>query len=218
MEAPDWNQFEESERQYYEEEMKMGLMAKKPENDFEIAPQGNHVATCYQVIDLGFQESNWQGNISWKHKVFVNFELSNEKMQDGRPFSVGARYTLSLHEKAELRKALESWRGRGFTEQELEGFDLFNILDKPAMVNVQHNESNGNTYANISAITPLPKGMDVPKRENELIQYSLDDPDTNKDQLPNWCLEKINFEPRIVSSQKTPEADASIDFDDDIPF
>lgn len=213
MEAVDWNQYEQLEQQRYEEEMKMGLMAKKPENEFEIAPQGNHVATCYQVIDLGFQESNWQGNISWKHKVFVNFELSNEKMKDGRPFSVGARYTLSLHEKAELRKALESWRGRGFTEQELEGFDLFNILDKPAMVNVQHNEG----YANIAAVTPLPKGMEAPKKENETIFYSLDDPDTNKDKLPEWCLNKINFEPRIVSENK-PTTNSSTDFDDDIPF
>ena len=42
----------------------------------------------------------------------------------GRRFDVARVYTLCLHERAALRKDLESWRGRKFTEQELDGFDL----------------------------------------------------------------------------------------------
>ena len=43
-------------------------------------------------------------------------------MPDGKPFLVRRRYTASLHEKSALRKDLESWRGRAFTNVELDGF------------------------------------------------------------------------------------------------
>lgn len=208
-ENEDWGM--EIERQQYEQENKMGLMVKKPENNFELAPEGNHVAICYQVIDLGFQKSVWNGQENFKHKVFMNFELCNELMESGKPFSVGARFTLSLHEKAELRKSLESWRGRKFTDQELEGFDLFNILGKPCMVNVQHSEG----YANIMTIAQIPKGLQTPDRVNPLLSYSLQEPNKNRDKLPEWALNKINFE---TQDYEPPQTENPRDEYPDVPF
>jgi hypothetical protein len=51
---------------------------------------------------------------------------------------------------------LESWRGKSFTDDELRGFDLTNLLDKWCMITVQHRESNGKTYADAVAVTPVP--------------------------------------------------------------
>ena len=58
-----------------------------------------------------------------------------------------------------MRKDLESWRGRPFTDSELEGFDLDNLLSVPAMISVVHNAVQGSVYANVAAIMKLPKGV-----------------------------------------------------------
>jgi hypothetical protein len=78
------------------------------------------------------------------------------KTDEGKPLIQTRNYTLSLGEKASLRKDLESWRGKSFTDDELRGFDLTNLLDKWCMITVQHRESNGKTYADAVAVTPVP--------------------------------------------------------------
>lgn len=69
------------------------------------------------------------------------------------------RYTLSLHEKSKLRPMLEAWRGRKFTNEELEGFDLERLLGANCQVQVCHNiSSDGQVYANVQAVVPAAKG------------------------------------------------------------
>lgn len=190
--------------------------------DFERTPAGNHVARCYAVVDLGMQSRTFQGVESHKRIVRISWELPNELMSDGRPFSISANYTLSLSEKANLRRDLQSWRGRAFTDEELQGFDLFTILGAPAMVNVVHNESNGKTYANVGSVSPMPKGMTAPPLVNEAIKFSLDEYDERVfNSLPDWLQAKINVHgvqsPHSVSSNNPPPA-APDEYFDDIPF
>jgi hypothetical protein len=69
-------------------------------------------------------------------------------------------YTASLFEKANLRKHLESWRGRKFTDDELKEFELENLIEANCQIQVIHNiGNNGIVYANVQAIVPLAKGM-----------------------------------------------------------
>src|SRR3990167_2490369 len=63
-------------------------------------------------------------------------------------------------EKANLRKHLEAWRGKKFTKEELDGFDVEKLLGVNCQLQVIHNLSdNGGTFANVQAIVPLGKGM-----------------------------------------------------------
>lgn len=191
----------------------MSLTAKATNSDFELAPEGTHVAICYAVVDMGLQEVNWQGQSKMQHKVWIAWELCDELMNDGRPFSVSNRYTLSLGDKAKLREHLNAWRGRSFTPDELQGFDLFNVLGVPCMVTVTHSDGE-KKYANIQAVTSLPKGINVPDRSNDLIKFSLEEyDDISFEKLPDWLKEKINKDelPPSVSSNTD-------DLDDDIPF
>ena len=81
-------------------------------------------------------------------------------MSDGKPFLIKKDYRASLHEKAGLRKDLEAWRGRPFTNVELQGFDLENVVGAPCMLNVIHKQgSKGGTFSNIAGIMPLAKGF-----------------------------------------------------------
>lgn len=80
--------------------------------EFELAPAGTHIAVCYRVIDLGTQETTFKGEVKHQHKILISWEIPDEKMKDGRPFTIGKRYTWSMSEKANLRNDLESWRGK----------------------------------------------------------------------------------------------------------
>src|SRR5690348_1271904 len=138
----------------------MPIIAREPESnrDFVPAPPGTHIAVCCDVVDLGVLEVTYAGEAKRQHKVTLVWQIE-ETMADNRPFLVRKRYTLSLHQKAALRKDLEAWRGRPFSTEELQGFDLEVLIGKGCMLSVIHNPgSNGGTFANVAAIMKLPKG------------------------------------------------------------
>lgn len=128
--------------------------------EYTPAPAGAHAAVCCDVVDLGILEVTFGGKTKKQHKVNIFWQIAEDR-DDGKPFMVRKRYTLSLHEKASLRKDLEAWRGRAFTPQELEGFDLEQLLGKPCMLSIIHapKPDGGGTWANVAAIMKLGKGM-----------------------------------------------------------
>ena len=128
------------------------------------APAGSHIATCTAVIDLGTQESNFNGEIKRQRKLMLTFELNEEAglRDDGKRYAISKRYTASLHEKSSLRKDLIAWRGRDFTPAELEGFEVNNVAGKTCMISVAHVEKGGSTYANIVSIMGAPRGVTNP--------------------------------------------------------
>lgn len=137
----------------------MGIIAREPEGkNFTPAPEGIHVACCCDVVDLGLADHGF----GEKHYVEIRFQLEDED-EGGKRFVVRRRYTLSLGEKATLRKDLETWRGRKFTKEELAGFDLERLIGVAAQVQVVHRISEqGKTFANVSAIIPTGKGQKNP--------------------------------------------------------
>lgn len=200
--------------------------------DFKKVPPGCHFAICNMVVDLGIQESTFQGKAKSLHQVYIRWEVPDERVKyekDGReiegPCSIGATYTLSLSEKANLRKVLENWRGTPFTEQELRGFDITTIAGKCCQIMVQHKESGGKTYANITGVIGVSREQRerarAAKSEVGVIVFSLDEPDEKAyERLPNWIREKLDTR---VPAQSAHTANASApagepDFDDDIPF
>src|SRR5215469_1843604 len=138
----------------------MPIFAKAGGN-FTPAPAGTHAAVCVDVIDLGMIEVTYLGKTQRKHKIAIVWQI-DETLPDGKPFLVRRRYTCSLHDKATLRRDLESWRGRPFTDQELQSFDLETLLLVSCLINVIHETRNGSVYANVASVMRLPKGMTAP--------------------------------------------------------
>lgn len=191
--------------------------------EFESAPIGNHIGRCIGMIDVGTQQGEYQGKVTHARKVVIRWELPTELISEGdfagKPFVVSKFYTASLSEKANLRKDLVSWRSREFTDEELRGFDAKNILDKPCMVNVTHNEKK---KAKVAGITPIPKGMAAPGRVNDLFFFSLDDfkPELFE-KLSDYYKDMIRKSPEWAEMQGTsaPVAKNGMDgLEDDIPF
>ena len=134
----------------------MPIMAKSG-GSFELAPEGTHSAVCVDVVDLGDLTVVYGGKEKTQHKVKIVWQI-DEARKDGKPFQVNKRYTCSLHEKANLRKDLESWRGRGFTDEECAGFDIEALVGVSCMLNLIHNKgSKGDTFANVSGVMKLPR-------------------------------------------------------------
>ena len=130
----------------------MAIIAKAPDSKFTPAPEGLHQAVCVDVHDLGMQQTPWGD----KHKVLLVWQLEQVDEEAGKRFQVRKNYTLSLSEKANLRRDLECWRGRKFTEQELQGFDLEKLLNVNCQLQVVHNLSDdGKIFANVQAIVPF---------------------------------------------------------------
>ncbi len=164
---------------------------------FTPAPAGNHIALCYRFVDLGTQAVDWQGQQKLQHKVMLSWELPNELMTDGelagQPYTIHQRYTWSMSEKATLRKHLESWRGKAFTDEDFVGakrFDIKNIVGKACMLSVVHVTKNGSTYSNILGVAAMPKGMKAPPQINPSVFLGLNDEDF-RDEVFNELSPKI---------------------------
>lgn len=146
----------------------MAIIAKAGA-DYPLCPAGTHAAVCVDVVDLGICKSTYDGKERKERKIRFVWQIDEVDLQ-GKMFTANRRYTLSLHEKASLRKDLESWRGRPFSEDELRGFDVETVLGAGAMISVVHSAKDGKTFDNVSAVMRPPKGMSIPQPDDTYIR------------------------------------------------
>lgn len=183
--------------------------------DFKRAPSGSHIAVCNLVADCGIQPGS-QAFPNPKRKLYLRFEIPGERVEyekNGKqvegPLTIGSFYTASMNEKATLRKHLEGWRGKGFTDAEAAAFDISKLLGQACMLSVIETDSGGKTYSNIQSIGKLPKGIPAPSAENPLLYYAGDD-ERDFSSLPPWLQEKINGQIRPATPAAS-ESHASAD-------
>lgn len=173
-------------------------------------PEGPHPATCIDIVDHGMVELTWQGKTKTKHRIQLRFfcgEYFEDDDGNQRPLWVDAYFTLSLHEKATLRKFLQNWRGKAFTEDELKGFNIAKLLGAPGLVQVSHNTTPARTYANVDSIMKLPKGMTAPDAPEGYVRVK----DRPKDDGPDSTTPYSNKAPWAAGA-------AGDDDLDDLPF
>lgn len=177
---------------------------------YETVPAGSYAARCYQIIDLGHQTIEWQGEAKVIPKVRITWELS-ELMSDGRPYSISKEYTASIGPKANLRKDLEAWRGRPFTEEEILGFSLDKILGMSCLLGIVHTSKSDKTYANINSIMKLPKGMDSPELVNPMVKFDISNFDTKVFETFSDYLKK-----KILMSKELEETGIPVTVQNDV--
>lgn len=157
--------------------------------NFKRVPAGVFIGRCYSLIDLGTQLTSGQYGEKLQHKIRIGWELFGDDENgvpltvevDGKemPMTISKSYTVSLHEKAGLRKDLAAWRGRDFSDEEAKGFDVSKLIGAYCMVNVTTSETNGKTYSNVAGLTPLPGALKnaKPAPVHENVVFDLDSPD-----------------------------------------
>lgn len=209
--------------------------------DFEPVPQGVHLAICVNVIDLGWQAGSGKYPKP-KRQVYFKFEIPDVQVswtKDGEdktgPATIGRKFGLSLSDKSHLKPFLVSWRGKPFTSDELEAFDVTSVIGKLCQLSVVHEEGDVDgrkkIFARISGAFPLIKEQKEAliknparaKPSTELLVYSPEAHDDDIfEKLPEWMQETI--EKRVedpnaaTDTQSQVPAGKAEDFDDDIPF
>jgi hypothetical protein len=137
---------------------------------FQLPSEGSVQAVLAEVVDLGIIESTWNGQTKKQHKLMMTFEIEERTDKDERMI-VSRWFTASLSDKANLRAFLEAWRGKKFTADELNGFDLSKLIGINALLSLTHNTSNEKTYCNIAAAIKLPKGMPLIALSDDYVPY-----------------------------------------------
>ena len=206
----------------FQKETDMSLTFQAKEKEYKRILGGSHFAVCDMVVDVGLQETFF----GTKPQVYLRFEVPAERWEyekDGKkmegPGVIGNFYTASMSAKANLRKFLEGWRGKKFTEAEASTFDIGSVLGKACLLNIQESTKGDKTYSNIVSAAPIMKGMEPPKAELPLLLYYPGKEDQFS-QLPEWIRKKIQeqvpepeAEEPAIERFSVPEIE-----DDSIPF
>lgn len=154
---------------------------------------GSYLARCVGVVDLGEQEVEYKGKTKYSDKVKLIFELPTERITiDGEnlPRQLSRNFTFSVSKRGSLRQFISAWLSRSFTDGEFSEFDLFSLLRHPALLSVVHSEDG--QYANIAGAMAVPRGMDVPTAQSDLIRFDTQEWDDSAfDALPEYLQEQL---------------------------
>ncbi len=159
---------------------------------------GTFQGICYQVIDLGTQYNDYYQKSS--PKILLSWEIPTLRMtfeKDGEtidlPRIISKTYTNILHEKSNLFKDLVSWRGRAFTPEEADGFDVGKVLGANCLLTIVNTVKNNKTYANVASVGKLMADMTKMMPESEMLVYQTEDGlGAIPDSLPDWIKKMIH--------------------------
>jgi len=204
----------------------MAITAKKSETfERELIEAGNYVARCYRMVEIGTCDEEFLGVKKQMHKVRIGWELPTELKifnpeKGEQPCVIDKEYTLSLADKANLRKDLQSWRGKAFTDEEAEAFDITKLLGVSCMLNIIHVQGKKDptkTYQAIGSVSPMPKGLLCPPQVNETFVFDFENFDEMKfNTLPDFLKEQIAKTPEYKEAiSQTVEASPFLENNED---
>lgn len=138
------------------------INAKGSDSKFRPHPEGQFVGVCVDTIDLGDRVETFAGTpAKLAHKCALVFRTGERNEATGEYIDIAREFTVSMGEKANLRKFLEQWRGKPYNIEQIEaGVPLHKLTGQPGLLTIAHKTSGQNrTYANITACVGVPKQM-----------------------------------------------------------
>ena len=172
----------------------MSMIVKDSGNvSIEKLENGVYTAVSNMIIDLGLQTSEKFDKT--QRKIMIIWTILGEEVEingEKLPRTMSKEYSFSLGEKSNLRKDLQAWRGKTFTEEELGGFNILNVLNKACQLQIILEDKNGKKYNNIASIMALPKGTTIQPLDSTS-HFDIESVETwiNWKDIPNWIQEKI---------------------------
>lgn len=137
--------------------------------NFELPKEGTVQAVLAEVRDLGLVDTTFNGKTKKTHKVLFRWQLA-ELDSEGQPKRAYERFTLSLHEKAALRKRVAQMFGKEPpTTLDLEKIVGTNV--NLVIVHAPNAKDASKPWVNIAAVLRLAPGakkLDIvalPKKE-----------------------------------------------------
>ena len=212
----------------------MKMIAKASgDSDRPLPEAGLQHGVLYSIIVLGTQETKYMKkkktqykfNVAWElpHQPKIEYEDNGQKIL--RPQCIFKSYVRSLYSKSNLAQDLAGWRGRGFSKDEENGFDVFTMLTPGvnALLQITHYENNnGEPRAKYIGISKLMPGMVDVVPENAIVEYEPSMGDNFPDGMPDWAKEAAAKAPEFGKGEEDFTEDTTnyeLDGGDDpIPF
>src|SRR5690349_9680772 len=127
------------------------VTATNQDSKFKPHREGNDfLGLCVDVIDLGETTVAFPNKPTYlAQKCALVFRTGEKNPETGDYIDVSAEFTVSMGEKANLRKFLESWRGKPYTQEQIDaGVPVDKLEGNWALLAVAHKKSaKGRTYA-----------------------------------------------------------------------
>jgi len=171
---------------------------------------GTHVARCVKIIDLGTQETEFEGKKGKAKKVQFSFELIgqtylfDEGGEDEKevPFIVHKEYTASIGAKANLAKDLASWLGKKLDPKVPFKPEVLLGKECQVVVLIETSKKSGEDYAKIGAIMAVPAKMKVDRAASNKVFLSLNPDEFDVEvykELPTFLRDKIKAAPEFIA-------------------
>lgn len=210
-------------------------MTGKSGSDYEYPNVGLTPAVCINVIDGGYEKIVYMGqDKGYQRKIFILWEIDQRITKgdfSGQHMVISKEYTFAVSPKSNLRKDLESWRGKVFEERhntngtvtligekknketgkvEKVPFAIDMLIGANCILNLQ-NVSKTKTFISPTSILPFDKKFQKVNREIEV------------DYIPDWIAKKISERPHenpdeLPAPDDMGSNDNSFDDDEDVPF
>lgn len=186
----------------------------------ELVPEGNHVGRLYSIIEIGRVPNTFPGaETPTVRQIRLSWELPDLMREfDGeqKPLVIGAKYTASMGDKANLRRVVEGMVG-AMDKDTLDSFDIKSLLGKECLVNVVHKTSRAEVeYAAVVSCSPVPAGLKVKAQFNDSVylDYAEGWDDSIYAALPQFIKDEMEQSDEMKRrDDKTPEINPN-----DIPF
>jgi hypothetical protein len=177
--------------------------------------EGQFAAVCVDIVDLGQKLTRYQNNPPYlSDKFAVVFRTDSE----GEVKEIAGIFTNTLGAKGLLLPFLTAWRGKSYTKDELrDGIHFAKMVGFPALLTVEHKTTEaGKTFANISGITKLPKGMKAPDITGYMrADYWQEKRAAYAKEVKEWADAQMKVRGPVDYPDQAPEDDGS---DDSTPF
>jgi hypothetical protein len=193
----------------------------KQDGNFQPHAEGQHAVLCVDVVNLGVNVEQYLDNppreVAKVALVFASGERHTvEKTGERFLALITVEMALSASDRANLRKFLESWRGKTYTAEQAEaGLPVTKLYSQPALISVEHvTTRKGRKFAKIVSIGPLPKAMPVPDT-SLLTEYQR--PSFFDERKKQYAAALATHRVKAGDSVPTAEYPGGED-DDDLPF
>lgn len=180
----------------------MPLLAKDNQKEFKPLKAGTHIGRVCGIINIGTITDSFKNEDVTRNRVYISFEIPNQLKEDGKPYTIGQEFTLSMNSKGNLLPFIESMLGVKLDKEASKEFDVYSLLGNTAMLNVVHSLPNaeGNVFANIKSVSPIPEGMTCPPAVLE--PYLFDYADNFKVEFVSAMNEKALLRKKILRSEE----------------
>tara|TARA_R100000458_G_C8183629_1_gene179795 strand:- start:175 stop:744 length:570 start_codon:yes stop_codon:yes gene_type:complete len=189
-------------------------MSEDSSPKYPTIPLGVQKARCISVLDLGTQENNWQGEISWKRKVWFEWEVPEHTDSNNEPLTTGKFYNVSFYEKSNLSKDLTSWRGKPFSAQEKKQFNMGDMLGQTCQIQIMEKDSG---KQQIVSIMPLKDDINQQYHKSKL--FSIEDYQKGNKEVFNQLKEGMrNIILRSKELSEESSDSPNTDKEEQVPF